>query len=148
MKPKRPANLPPAITARPYGSAFRGLTKLLTFILLLLAGTPLTIHADCDVTFQWDSNNPVPEGYRLYGREEGQYFDYDNAWWQGNSTFTQCTIDGLSENEVYFFIVRAFTGGITSADSNEVSYTCGDSDHLNAAGGGSSSGCFIQTIFR
>jgi len=115
---------------------------------LLLNGIPLTVHADCDVTFRWDANNSTPEGYQLYGREAGQYFDDDNPWWQGDSTFTQCTIDGLSENKIYFFIVRAFIGDNMSGDSNEVRYACGDNDKVSTKGGGSGSGCFIQLIFR
>ena len=78
--------------------------NILTLTLLLLIGIPLTSHADGNVTLRWDANNPTPEGYQLYGREEGQYYDDDNPWWQGDSTFTQCTIDGLSENKIYFFL--------------------------------------------
>jgi len=148
MKPKRPANHPPVVTARRYGAAFYGPIKILTLILLLLDGISLTVHADCDVTFRWDANNSAAEGYQLYGREEGQYYGDDNPWWQGDSTFTQCTIDGLSENKIYFFVVRAFIGDNMSGDSNEVRYACGESDQVSTIGGGSGSGCFIELIFR
>lgn len=143
-----PANCPPVVTARRYGSAFYGPTKIIALILLLLNGIPLTVHADCDVTFRWDANKSTPEGYQLYGREEGQYYYDDNPWWQGDSTFTQCTIDGLRENKIYFFIVKAFIGDNMSGDSNEVRYACGDNDNVSTIGGGSGSGCFIQLIYR
>ncbi len=148
MKPKRPANWPPVVKSRRFGSAFYSPIKILTLILLLLAGIPQTIHADCEVTFRWDANNPAPEGYQLYGREEGQYYDDDNPWWQGDRTFTQCTIEGLSENKIYFFVVRAFRVDNISGDSNEVRYACGDNDNVITTVGGSGSGCFIQLIFR
>lgn len=75
---------------------------MLSLFLLLLFGIPQTVLADCEVTFRWDANSSAPEGYQLYGREEGQYYDDNDPWWQGDSTFTQCTIDGLSENKTYF----------------------------------------------
>ena len=148
MEPKQPANCPPAVIARQYGSVFYGPMKILTLTLFLLAGIPLTIHADCEVTFRWDANNPAPEGYQLYGREEGQDYDDDDPWWQGDSTFTQCTIDRLSENKTYFFVVRAFIGDEVSSDSNEVRYSCGYKDNGSTTGGGSGSGCFILLLFR
>lgn len=128
--------------------------KLQTLILLLLIGIPLLSNADTQVTLQWDANDPAPDGYRLYGREEGQGYDFGAFWWQGDDTFNRCTIDGLDENKTYFFVVRAFVGDDESGDSNEVRYPNGDGDSLSnndmgaAAGGGSGSGCFIQSFFR
>jgi len=119
-----------------------------TFIFVLLLGLPLTSHADRDVTLRWDANNPAPEGYQVYGREEGQNYDYDDPWWLGDSTFTQCTIDELSENKTYFFVVRAFMGDDVSGDSNEACYANSDNNNASTAGGGSGSGCFIQLLFR
>lgn len=128
--------------------------KLQTLILLLLIGIPLLSNADTQVTLQWDTNDPAPDGYRLYGREEGQNYDYGAFWWQGDDTFNRCTIDGLDENKTYFFVVRAFVGDDESGDSNEVRYS-NDGERYNlrnndmgAAGGGSGSGCFIQSFFR
>ena len=121
--------------------------NILTLTLLLLIGIPLTSHADGNVTLRWDANNPTPEGYQLYGREEGQNYDYEDPWWQGDSTFTQATIDELSEDKTYFFVVRAFDGDIVSGNSNEVRYSYRDIDNLSTAGGGSGSGCFIQLLF-
>lgn len=127
--------------------------KLQTFILLLLIGIPLLSNADTQVTLQWDSNDPAPDGYRVYGREEGQDYDYDAFWWQGDDTFDRCTIDGLDENKTYFFVVRAFIADDESGDSNEASYPddVGESlsrNDMGAVGGGSGSGCFIQSFFR
>jgi chitinase len=141
-------------------------------ILLLLVIIPIICQADYQVTLQWDANNPAPEGYQVYGREEGQNYDYDNPWWQGDQTFTQCTLDGLDESKTYFFVVRAYAGDDVSGDSNEVRYAYADgtssdgtssdgtssdgtssggsssldSNTAGSAGGGSGGGCFIQSL--
>jgi Fibronectin type III domain len=129
---------------------------------LLLTLIPLTAFADCVVTLQWNPNNPSLEGYQVFGREAGQDYDYDAAWWQGDQTFTQCTIDHLDENKTYFFTVRAFQGDNLSADSNEVEFSYKDSStSSNSASVGSNdgsgtasltglgdAGCFIQSLFR
>ena len=121
---------------------------LLNFMLLLLIGIPITSHANCSVTLQWDASNQALEGYQVFGREEGQYFDYDFPWWQGDSTSDQCTIDSLDENKTYYFVIRAFVGDDVSGDSNEVRYAYSDNNNARTAGGGSGSGCFIQSLFR
>lgn len=116
---------------------------------MLLASVSSAIGAQ--LTLAWDANNPAPEGYQVYGREEGQDYDYDDPWWQGDSTFTQCTIDELSENKTYFFVVRAFQNDDVSSDSNEVRFPYSDNHNIGTvgtAGGGSGSGCFIQSLFR
>lgn len=120
---------------------------LLGFMILFLTGLPLTSHADYKVTLAWDQSNQSLGGYQLFGREEGQEYDYDAPWWQGDSSFTQCTIDSLDESKTYFFVVRAFAGDDVSADSNEVRYTYGGSGNSSTGGGQSSSGCFIGSLF-
>jgi hypothetical protein len=148
MKLKRPANWPPTVTAIGHGPTLFCQEKIIVLILLLIIGGPLNSYADCEVILRWDANNPTPEGYQLYGREAGQNFDDDDPWWQGDSTFTECSIDGLNENKIYFFVVRAFAGYEVSGDSNEVRYACTDNHNVSNAGGGSGSGCFIQSLFR
>jgi hypothetical protein len=129
---------------------------LLGFVILFLIGFPLTSHANCDVTLQWDKSDQNLEGYQVFGREEGQDYDYENPWWQGDSTFHQCTLDSLDESKTYYFVVRAFEGDDMSADSNEVRYAYDDngaatgvgSGNGSAAGSQSSSGCFIKSLFH
>jgi chitinase len=134
-------------------------TSIHILILALLIIIPSIAQADCQVTLQWDANNPTPEGYQVFGREEGQNYDYDIPWWQGDQTFTQCTLDGLDESKTYFFVVRAFAGDDVSGDSNEVRFaysdgtSSGDASSLDSntaasAGGGSGGGCFIQSLFH
>ena len=129
-------------------------------VLLLLVAFPAISHALCDVDLQWDANNPAPEGYLLFGREEGQSYDYNDPWWQGDNSFTQCTIDQLREDRTYFFVVRAYVGNDVSGDSNEVRFSYADGTNGSpsslsnnsvstvgsSSGGGSGAGCFLQSL--
>ena len=125
------------------------------FILSLLIAFPAASHALCEVTLQWDTNTPTPEGYLVFGREEGQSYDYDDPWWRiVDPDFVQCTIDQLDESKTYYFVVRAYVNEDVSGDSNEVRFAYTDSSSAldNSSDGGSSSralgaGCFIQSLF-
>ena len=117
--------------------------KLLILILVFLIGIPIISHADVVVTLQWESNNPLIQGYQVFCREEGQSYDYGNFFWQGDHSFNQCTINGLDENKIYYFVVRAFTGDQVSEDSNEVRYPSIDNRASE-----SSSGCMIRSLFN
>lgn len=126
--------------------------KISVIVVLLLFGVPFFAHADCQVALQWDANNPAPEGYRVFVREDGQAYDYNVFSWQGDFTFQQCTITGLDENTTYYFIVRAFEGDDLSGDSNEVRFNYSDSSlHYGSSRAGSDeagAGCFIQSLFQ
>jgi len=89
----------------------------LQFIILAL---PLAVSA-AQVTLQWDANDPSPGGYRLYQRTSGQSYDYSSPVWSG--TITTATLDGLLEGTTYHYVVRAYSGGDESGDSNEVQFT-------------------------
>ena len=125
-----------------------------TLIFLLLISVPFICNADCQVTLQWDATQSTHEGYQVFGREEGQAYDYDTPWWEGDDSFVECTIDQLDENKTYFFVVRAYAGDDVSADSNEVRYSnSSDPSFLGenntaSSGGGSSGGCFLQSLCR
>jgi hypothetical protein len=95
----------------------------LVFLLLVLFAKICVCHG---VTFQWDANNPEPDGYVLYKRAEGQPYDYSNGIDVGNIT-TYVLDDSLLESNVrYYFVVRAYVGSDTSGDSNEVDYIVTD----------------------
>lgn len=121
-------------------------------ITLFFFGLPLSAFADTQVTLQWDANDPVPAGYRVYGREAGYNYDYNVPWWEGDYTFTQCTIDQLDENTTYYFVVRAFDAEDNeSGDSNEVRFNPSGSDdaglvYNTSGGGGGGAGCFLNTL--
>ena len=79
------------------------------------------IPQTAEVTLAWDPNDPTPNGYRIYQRNDGQAYDYTQPVWTGpNST---CTIYNLDHDTAYYFVVRAYAGTDESADSNEISFT-------------------------
>jgi hypothetical protein len=126
------------------------------FALILIIAFPAISHALCEATLEWDPSGSSAYGYYVFGREEGQDYDYDAPWWQGDDSFSRCTIDELEEDKTYFFVVRAYAADEQSADSNEVRFSYEDqdgesaslSDGVNTVSGGSgSSGCFIDSFF-
>jgi hypothetical protein len=75
-----------------------------------------------DVTLQWDENDPVPEGYRIFVCEGNPCtFDYLNPTWEG--TGTTYTVTNLTEGTTYSFVARAYDDTLESGDSNIVVYT-------------------------
>ena len=97
--------------------------KKIIAIVLAVVGLCVMIgqaHAD-SVTLAWDENNPPPEGYRIYQREEGQPFDYTQHVYEGSEA--TAIIEGLAPGTTYYFVVRAFSGNEISGDSNELAYT-------------------------
>ncbi len=97
------------------------------FTLLFIMAIPVAGYALCDATLKWGNGNDQIEGYYVFGREEGQEYDYDEPWWQGDATFGECTIDELEEDKTYFFVIRAYIGDNVSADSNEARFSYLDS---------------------
>ena len=103
--------------------------KILTIVLPLTLCMTLPSFAE-SVGLRWDANDPAPEGYRVFVREDGQSYNYDNpvvcvGLETGDipSEITTVTVAGLVQGVTYHFIVRAFEGELESADSEEVSYT-------------------------
>jgi len=134
------------------------------FTLFIIIAFPAISHALCEATLEWDPSASSAQGFYVFGREEGQDYNYDEPWWQGDHSFSSCTIDDLDESKTYFFVVRAYSNDEVSADSNEVEFSFesidgtsdgGSSSLSNGAtsdgtGGafhGSSSGCFIDSVF-
>jgi hypothetical protein len=77
-----------------------------------------------DRTLEWDSNpESAISGYRLFCRQEGQPYDYNTPIWEGDKSQNGCTIHGLDDDTIYYFVIRAFDSiGNESSDSNEVPY--------------------------
>ena len=110
---------------------FNSLSHILIIFLLTLAvfiaSSKSTIFAETytvpqttQVTLAWDPNDPVPEGYRIFQRTEGQIYDYTQPVWQG--TNTSCTVYNLEYDTMYYFVTRAYLGTDESANSNEISF--------------------------
>jgi len=90
---------------------------LLSFFVFL---SPKTAHP-IDVTVAWSPNTETDlGGYRIYHREEGQAYDYDQPLWEGIDT--TCTIYNLDDTTNHYFVARAFdVFSNESQDSAEVS---------------------------
>lgn len=95
----------------------------------------------------------------LFSRRDGERYDYTDPIWQGDTTFTQCTIDGLDENTTYYFVIRTIDASDNqSYDSNEIAINESDSagnsigadNSTGLSGNGGSistfSSCFIQLL--
>jgi len=76
-----------------------------------------------DATLVWDPNSEENlDGYRIFYREDGQNYNYEQPAWQGSET--TCTIYNLDDNTTYYFVARAFdTEGAESGNSNEVPFS-------------------------
>jgi hypothetical protein len=100
-----------------------------------------------DITLKWAPNNdPDLAGYKVFYREEGQSYNYNEPYWE--STEPECTIYDLDNTKTYYFVVRAFDiDGNTSDNSNEVALVDGEAVNFTDDGGGSGGGggCFIAT---
>ena len=102
-------------------------------LLLVLFCTVRIIHAG-RITLEWD---PVPHpdlaGYMVYyGTFSG---DYDESVDVGN--WTSVTIEGLEEDETYYFSVTAYSvNGGESEYSNEVCNNSAICDTASSSGGG------------
>ncbi|MBK5102225.1 MAG: fibronectin type III domain-containing protein [Desulfobacteraceae bacterium] len=120
---------------------------LLVLISLLIL--PFAASASVEITLAWDTNNePELAGYRVYCREGGQDYDYDNPYWEGAET--TCAISELDETTPYYFVVRAFdTSNNESGNSNEVSYQ-GEYEYQDTEGGEADGGggCFVATAIN
>jgi hypothetical protein len=134
-----------------------GKQSLGVFILLFLVALPTISYAFGEVTLQWDPSHTGCEGYYVFGREEGQDYNYEEPWWQCDNTFNSCTIDELDEGQTYYFVIRAYAGDEMSADSNEVRLSSNnDSGNLSSGDAPSKASssyhkasfpCFISSLF-
>ncbi len=86
------------------------------------------------VKLQWDQNDPVPDGYRVFARQEGQIYDYANPKWEGVDNSCTVSVDGNQTD--YYFVVRAFVTNDESGDSNEVKYTTPATNNAPTANAG------------
>lgn len=103
--------------------------RYFVFILLLLCAS---ITEAAEVTLAWDENDPVPEGYRVFVREEGYTYNYDLPLWGGSDTQVTLTVDC---GTTWYFVVRAYEGNLESADSEEVSWIAPDCESSLATQG-------------
>lgn len=114
------STIEPIIEERQAG--FAGIKALAAILIVMAIALALPVMAGAaSVRLAWDANDPVPEGYRIFVRPAGGAYDYAVPAWQGPETTG--AVDGLDRGSQYAFVVRAYQGGLESADSAEVVYT-------------------------
>ncbi len=130
--------------------------KLIIYLLTIVIALPAMAIAECEVTFEWSPQGDTGQlaGYMIFCRESGEDYDYDNPIWEGDSSFSQCTINGLDESKTYYFVIRSVDQWDNqSYDSPEVEYSYNssdagfDGDGEYSSSSTSFSSCFLQTLF-
>jgi hypothetical protein len=91
-----------------------------------------------DIKLAWDPSTSPVNGYRVFCREQGEYYDYAQPVWEGSAL--TCTIYDLDEYVTFYFVVRAYNDWGESGDSNEA---CSKESSIAVDAGGEGSGCFI-----
>ena len=93
--------------------------QIFLLVLLILVMTAPAVTA-ASVTVRWDPNVPSPQGYRVFARKFDQAYDYSRPDWEGAAA--SCTLDNLEGQTEYYFVIRAYDGGVESVDSAEAHY--------------------------
>jgi len=120
-------------------------SSLLLFTALIVFLFPAGIARGFELSFAWNANTePELAGYRVFYRQEGQNYDYNNPAWDGTETI--CTINGLDDNFTYYFVSRAYDiYGNESENSVELCYEPSSSNSVATTSSSSGGGCFIAT---
>ena len=123
-------------------------------IIILFLFLPTVLYANF-VTLKWDhviSEIPI-DGYKLFMRQHNQTYDYSSPVWVGTSN--TYTINNLTSNTGYYFVVRAYRGLDESSNSNEVYWynywnepDSKDDDVNWDYGENSGDNCFIKSILK
>ena len=98
---------------------YQRIRQSFTLVPLIIAMTAPAVTA-ASVTVSWDPNVPSPQGYRVFARKIDQAYDYSRPDWEGAAA--SCTLDNLEGQTEYYFVIRAYDGGIESVDSAEAHY--------------------------
>ena len=97
---------------------------LMTAALARSAESPAAGFNPSTLTLAWDANSPAPEGYRVFQRTVPGAYDRSSPVYDGTALTAKIT--GLEVGKTYAFVVVAYDGSKTSADSNEVIWTVED----------------------
>ena len=65
------------------------------FTSIAIIAVSVSFAYSANVTLQWDANDPAPEGYKVFGREGSQSYNYGSPLYTG--TLTTCTLTGIEQ---------------------------------------------------
>jgi hypothetical protein len=105
--------------------------KLIIVLLTIFVVLPAIAIGECKIQLKWlpQENTDNIAGYMIFYREKGSQYDYNAPAWEGDSTFLNCTIDGLDKSKTYYFTIRSVDEDDNqSNDSPEVKFTYNSSD--------------------
>jgi chitodextrinase len=91
----------------------------LSFLAVLLIAPLPYAHSAHEITLTWDNSSTPVSGYKLFTRQEGEGYDYNNAASDGPENLS---IVEVSADSNWYFVVRAYDAYDESGDSNEVIY--------------------------
>jgi len=120
-------------------------SSLLLFTALIVFLFPAGIARGFELSFAWNANTqPELAGYKVFYRQKGQNYDYNNPAWDGTENI--CTINDLDDNITYYFVSRAYDiYGNESENSVELLYEPSSSNSVATTSSISGGGCFIAT---
>jgi hypothetical protein len=126
-------------------SSFFSFKFLLLFVMFTMSLSPANIAHCLELSFAWDANTESDlAGYRVFYRQEGQNYDYNNPVWE--TIETTCTIYNLDGNTTYYFVSRAYDiYDNESLNSVELRYEPAISNPVVTTSSGGGGGCFIAT---
>jgi hypothetical protein len=126
----------------PFKAVFSSLFSFKVLLLFIMFISLANVAHCLDLSFAWDANTePDLAGYRVFSRQEGQNYDYNNPVWE--TIDTNCTIYDLDDNTTYYFVSRAYDiYDNESENSVELLY---ESRVMTSSSGGGGGGCFIAT---
>lgn len=110
------------------------LFSLLLILALIFSLSVKNVYS-MEITLAWDAVEDVDlAGYRIFYHQEGEIYDYNSPDWEGIDT--NCIIQNLDPNTIYYFVARAFDSeGNESDNSNEVYYSPFENIQPNANAG-------------
>lgn len=88
---------------------------------LLVASTAFADSAIAE--FAWGASSSPVDGYRIFLKENGQEYDYQNPTVEVAGITLTAQVKNLDIGKQYFAVCRAFKGSAESVDSDEVIFT-------------------------
>lgn len=99
------------------------LISVLLFVIFIGVGFLAHEAFAADIHLGWDANDPAPDGYRIFQREEGGVYDNYAPVWEGSGTIASITLPDTDVDKKYYWVVRAYDNDLEGANSQEIGVT-------------------------